>query len=209
MADRPILFSEPMIVALLSGRKTQTRRLIKPRGKHRPSLFDGTWSDSYILDAGNESWRQVDIPIKLGDRLWVRETWAPLSALTHKDPGGQALADGGFYRADGGTVDGEISKWLPSIFMPRHASRLVLTVTEVRVERLQKISEVDAEAEGVRAFPFRDEITGALSESFVFAYSMLWDRINGEGSWNANPWVVAYTFTVHHGNIDQIAEVAA
>ncbi|MCZ7488225.1 hypothetical protein [Rhizobium rhizogenes] len=220
MTDRPILFSAPMIRALLAGTKTQTRRLIKPRGKHRPSLFDGTWSDSYVLDHGNESWRQVDIPIKLGDRLWVRETWAPLSALTHNDPGVQALADGGFYRADGGTVDGEISKWLPSIFMPRHASRLTLIVTDVRVERLNDISREDAITEGLikveHAPPMAVEMGchwgfegDGRYGSPISAYAALWDHINGAGAWESNPWIVAYTFTVHHGNIDQIAQVAA
>ncbi len=75
MPDRPILFSAPMIRALLAGTKTQTRRVIKPRG-HAPSLFDGTWSDSYVLAPGNQSWRDRDVPVKPGDRLWVRETWS-------------------------------------------------------------------------------------------------------------------------------------
>lgn len=212
MSDKPILFSAPMVRALLEGRKTQTRRIIKPR-KHA-SIFNGDWSDSYVLDPGNEDWRKQDISIEAGDRLWVRETWAPLTALTHNDPGTQAIADGGFYRADDGTVDGEISKWKPSIFMPRHASRLTLTVTEVRVERLQDISEEDARAEGCPVTwdgkpydPPSPEVDSWQGYG-RYSYCLLWSKINGPGSWDANPWVAAYTFTVHRGNIDQIGEAA-
>jgi len=198
MADRPILFSAPMVRALLGGTKTQTRRQIKPRGK-RPSLFNGDWSDSYVLDPGNQSWRDQDIRVHAGDRLWVKETWAPLSALTHNDPGTQALADKAFYRADGSTVEGEISAWKPSIFMPRTASRITLLVTEVRVERLNDISETDALAEGCSK-----RAADATGFSNVDEYQKIWGAINGPGSWNSNPWVAAYTFSVIKSNIDQI-----
>ncbi len=102
--------------------------------------------------------------------------------------------------------------------MPRWASRLTLTVTDVRVERLQDISESDAIAEGADiAEGHRSQITGGpmikigagTYMSPIAWYHRLWNEINGAGSWEANPWIVAYTFTVHHGNIDQIAQVAA
>lgn len=210
MADKPILFSAPMVRALLARTKTQTRRQIKPRGS-RPSLFNGDWSDSYVLDPGNESWRGQDIRVATGDRLWVKETWAPLTALTHNDPGTHAISDGGFYRADDSTVDGEILKWKPSIFMPRHASRLTLTVTDVCVERLQDINDRgqpnDCIAEGMFASDFLTTCSDWMERGFSSIekcrYHDLWDQINGAGAWDANPWVVAYTFTVHLGNIDQ------
>ncbi len=209
MADKPILFSGPMVRALLAGTKTQTRRVIKPRG--HASLFDGSWADSYVLDPGNKDWRDSEVRIAVGDRLYVRETWAPLDRLTHNDPGTQALADRGFYQADGGTVAGEISRWTPAIHQPRWASRLTLTVTEVRVERLKDCSSRDAIAEGIQGNEFEgwlDYSPGEKQCDFLVdprqSYRTLWDSINGEGAWDANPWVAAYTFTVERRNIDQL-----
>lgn len=202
-----------MIRALLADRKTQTRRILKPQ----PYQYNGRWwiVDRYSGDVWLDDWvndRAGCRPVHPGDRLWVRETWAPLSALTHNDPGPQALADGGFYRADDGTVDGEISKWKPSIFMPRHASRLTLTVTDVKVERLQDISEEDARAEGCPVTwdgkpydPPSPEVDSWQGYG-RYSYCLLWSKINGPGSWDANPWVVAYTFTVIKQNIDKIAQ---
>jgi hypothetical protein len=205
MADKPILFSAPMVRALLAGTKTQTRRTLKsPYG---------------TLELTSAGWKPVHTKVRVGDRLWVRETWAPLTYLTHNDPGTQAIADGGFYRADEGTVDGEISKWKPSIFMPRHASRLTLTVTDVRVERLQDISEEDAIAEGIASKKIcgvGDVWTHYLNPHGPVgwndprqSYQSLWESINGPGSWDANPWIVAYTFRTERGNIDQIERAAA
>lgn len=228
MADRPILFSGPMVRALLAGTKTQTRRIIKPRRK-RPSLFDGGWSDSYVLDPGNESWRQQDIAFRIGDRLWVRETWSGLHEFrdtppavreSYATPDGPVLRDDVIYWADGDPIGGSYEKPRPGIHMPRWASRLTLTVTDVRVERLQDISAEDAIAEGVVDTCRRDGAPFAhftvegvpgitVEHEPVPVYAQLWEMINGEGSWDANPWVVAYTFTVHRCNIDQMAKEAA
>lgn len=227
MTDRPILFSAPMVRALLNGTKTQTRRILKPQptdfqgakvppagkswvNKKRDAPFFAQhhdlvhwcWWDEY-LDQGPD-W--IKVRFAKGDRLWSRETWAPLDRLTHNDPGALALSERGFYRADDGTVDGEISRWTPSIFMPRHASRLTLTVTDVRVERLQDISDADAIAEGIEAAP--PEFPGMYltprgMATPMAAYMRLWDGINGVGSHQANPFVTAYTFTVHRHNIDR------
>ena len=219
MSDRPILFSAPMVRALLAGRKTQTRRIIKPQPKlaphHEPvrveSRGGGRWvwmvcTDRPAYQFATGDWTSR---IQTGDRLWVREAWAPLSALTHNDPGVQALADKGFYRADSGTVEGEISRWRPSIHMPRWASRITLHVTDVRVQRLQEISADDAIAEGIEAGTedYRLAEWWAAHKdnpppAEIGAYAMLWERINGKDSWEANPWVAAYTFTVEHANID-------
>lgn len=255
MTDKPILFSAPMVRALLDGRKTMTRRVITPSNFkllghdfkfHRPdmerlrSAFNGARGFRWIegafswLAEPDERMHPFAVAVDCrgkpkfapGDRLWVRETWAPLNALTHSDPGVQALADLGFYRADDGTVDGEISRWQSSIHMPRRLSRLTLIVTDVRVERLQDISEDDAIAEGTiwrnviigchgatgrhveitadRYWHGAEDDDNEGHESAVDAYIDLWDHINGEGAWEANPWVTVTTFTVHRQNIDQM-----
>lgn len=218
MSDKPILFSAPMVRALLAGTKTQTRRVMSTKpNANRPNLFDGTWSDDYVLDPGNEAWRQAALRIHVGDRLYVREAWAPLVALTHNDPGVQALADRGFYRADAGTVEGEISMWLPGIHQPRWASRLTLHVTDVRVQRLHDISEEDALAEGMtdataEAIMTPDELALYASTHILcpeargrILYQHIWDQINGTREvpepWALNPWVAAYTFEVERANI--------
>jgi hypothetical protein len=190
--DRPILFSAPMVRALLSGAKTQTRRVLKPQplwedAGHTPAGFSygagwswgglSCWADATAFGKQAENF----VRIQTGDRLWVRE-----ACCVHGDEV--------FYRANEPRVTvglGGFAKWRPSIHMPRWASRLMLTVTDVRVQRLQDISEEDAQAEGC------DE--GSLC---VPVFCALWKSINGAESWDANPWVAAYTFTVERRNID-------
>lgn len=223
MADKPILFSGPMVRALLDGRKTQTRRVLPQAHPKFPDL------DHLSLDVlcdPQEVWfwdgkhdrvgASFRLPIGPGDRLWVREAWAGLDACKHGDPGSAAVVAGGFYRAD--HPDGlpnDVARWRPSIHMPRKASRLTLTVTEVRVQRLRDIDRDDAVAEGIqrmksgRGFYDPTASRGAVQMGHwftdpVIAFSALWDSLNearGYG-WEANPWVVAYTFTVARQNID-------
>jgi hypothetical protein len=172
MKERPILFSGPMVRAILDGRKTQTRRVVKlrndscgdpimPNDPRMPCPFGGP-----------------------GDRLWVKETHGP-------------SAGGMVYRADGGTACPDGGKWRPSIFMPRWASRITLEVTGVRVERLQDISQADAMAEGVTQGVYRG-LTGSIvatcEDQVVEGYRELWQSINGPGSWDANPWVWVVEF---------------
>lgn len=184
MRERPLLFTSPMVRAILAGRKTQTRRICKPQ----PSASAHTTAaDGTPMRAWWETGKEInDCPYGFaGDRLWVRETWANI---------GEPKAPIYAYRAD--TEDGERVRvdapWKPSIHMPRAACRLVLKVTDVRVERLQSISEADAMAEGTQE-PSLLPITGArLTERSVFA--ALWESINGADSWAANPWVWAITF---------------
>lgn len=248
MKARPILFSAPMILALLEGRKTQTRRIVKPRG--RASLFDveedgsPMWTDRYILDPGNTEWRMRDCPYgKPGDVLWARENFRAWERPTDATDGILFSADEAFVPIDNSAAAAE--RWLavyhydpkrrgpgseiPSIHMPRWASRLTLQITDVRVERLQDISEADAEAEGVEPPATEREdhdwsicpecggtgLHGALGASLGYMevdcadcdthkkrYQHLWTRINGPGSWDANPWTWALTFTVHQQNVD-------
>lgn len=225
MADRPILFSAPMIQALLDGRKTQTRRLLKTKITTRggPSIFDGSWADSYVLDPGNQSWRESGYQWRTGDGLWVRE------AHYMTDDGDSEFA---IFAADEEDVAAHLEqtaslkashptanwarheKLRPSIHLPRWASRLTLIVTDVRVQRLQDISEEDAKAEGVDpetsplGRPGWFGAAGIKASSAKGAYRHLWDSINGPGAWAANPWVSAITFTVHHANIDALLAAA-
>lgn len=200
MTDRPILFSAPMVRALLAGTKTQTRRTMKePYG---------------MMEICNGEWKPIPTKMFPRDRLWVRETWSGPYHMTGIPPRDWLHSHPIWYWADGSPEHGDWTKPKPGIHMPRWASRLTLTVTDVRVERLQDISEADARAEGIvkvgRFFGLADaDWDAASTESSVDSYAALWESINGPGAWEANPWVAAYTFIVHHSNIDQMAKEAA
>ena len=214
MSDKPILFSKPMVLALLAGTKTQTRRPINTKpSKTRPNLFDGSWADSYILDPGNREWRDRSLRIAVGDRLYVRETFS--GEYRWKDyPPRDWMDSAVWYWADGNPHGGDWTKPKPGIHMPRWASRITLHVTDVRVQRLQDCSEEDAKAEGVVDTGRRD---GAPYSHFTVhgvpgiviehepqpVYAQLWNQINGAGAWESNPWVAAYTFRVEVRNIDE------
>lgn len=207
MKERPILFSGPMVRAILEGRKSQTRRIVKPQpperwAKHEPTADGERWA--YQLPSLD--WHTVKCPYgKPGDRLWVRETFAYLDDLRTKDPGTGALADRAFFRADhatGLTHDdnpAEDLKWRPSIFMPRNLSRITLQITNVRVERLQEITFSDIRAEG-KSCPQHDFDSGfCASECAALRneWATGWDKINGKRKgcdWNSNPWVWVVEF---------------
>ena len=201
MTDRPILFSAPMVRALLAGTKMQTRRVLKPLPR-RTIFFDPK-------TAGKDQFQGPRI--QPGDRLWVRETGNWRGPMKNQIGAGSISFT--FYAADSARGRSEFfdDKNKPGIFMPRWASRLTLYVTDVRVERLNSISEADARAEGVVQRPdgwftvidAQRGLTGAATHA-VDAYAMLWDSINGLGSWAQNPWVAAYTFAVRAGNIDSL-----
>ena len=199
MRERPILFSAPMVRAILAGRKTQTRRVAKPRRK--PSLLElGAWSDAYVTDPGNRKLLMRECPFgDVDDRLWVRETWRQ-SYFTTTD--GEVVEGRFRYRATD-PADGVAAGWRPSIHMPRSASRITLEVTGVRVERLQDISESDAISEGVRQLRDGSECwvgregPGSLVTPWPTArdaFRDLWQSINGLGSWGSNPWVWVVEF---------------
>jgi hypothetical protein len=192
MKERPILFSAPMVRAILEGRKTMTRRVIKPH----PTLFNGRAGGHDCGWPIDERGRLVACPYgQPGDRLWVRETFQTLEDFAAKDAT--------YYRADGkkitALVDGDkydlSHKWRPSIFMPRALSRITLEITSVRVERVQDISEADAIAEGCIAS--NDDLTDGYfdipARSF---FEDLWDSINAKlgYGWDANPWVWVVEF---------------
>ncbi len=192
MKETPILFSEPMVQSILAGRKTQTRRIVKPQPEwSAPTKLTNeswTWKGRRLFDNGEEfGLRDVlSKRCKYGrkaDRLWVKEAFSP-------------SPDGIAYRATNPELNGGV--WKPSIFMPRKASRITLEITGVRVEQLHEIKESDAKAEGckpvrVGLLDFRAAGT-ASSESYVEGYGALWESINGPGSWSANPWVWVISF---------------
>lgn len=230
MKERPILFSAPMVRAILDGRKTQTRRVVKPQpdvqhwqniqAMHGRSPDGKAFGDPYKWrvvgphypdDASDD----VRSPYAVGDRLWVRETFA---AWDGRDLFSGRLVPMTAYRA-GRRVHAspetpgvhvpleqwpiewrddfkpESMKWTPSIHMPRAASRITIEVTDVRVERLQALSRADAAAEGI-CYPegepkpewYRNDRWP--EENFAG----LWDAINGAGAWHANPWVWVVCF---------------
>lgn len=212
MTDKPILFSAPMVRALLEGRKTQTRRAIPEKAVDAYYEYDDWCSN---VSAGVPTSRQWErdfflerIRFRPGDRLYVREAWHAARSLDRVKPR-DIPRDADIEHAATARSYAEIGlkgRQRPGIHMPRWASRLTLTVTDVRVERLQDCSEADALAEGIGQFgrffglPDADWDEGELSA--VAAYHRLWNSINGPGSWEANPWVVAVTFAVENRNID-------
>lgn len=185
MKERPILFSGPMVRALLDSSKTQTRRVVKPQ-----PVYDGRFAGGWKLKGkkGHEAATCSPLIAEVcpygqpGDRLWVRESFAHIYR-DNSSPERRSFEDVA-YMADGRGIDiGAYGSWKPSIHMPRWASRITLEITSVRVERLQDITQGDAMAEGC---PFPSMAQGDDPRQW---YEQLWGEINGPGSWAANPWV--------------------
>ncbi|WP_251886852.1 hypothetical protein [Klebsiella pneumoniae] len=215
MKERGMIFNGEMVRALLSGRKTQTRRPIKWKQTRFTEIGereDGRkWPWSEDAEHACDFWHPCPFGA-VGDRIWVRETWGVIShafsddglmidwvpdrpsTAIHEMPFGNGYYSGyAIYAADGdftwgdddGYEDGR-SCWKPSIHMPRAASRILLEITDVRVERLRSMSQDDARAEGVIA------ASGPMEAGLAFRE--LWDSIYGEESWKANPWVWVIEF---------------
>jgi hypothetical protein len=197
MKESPIIFSTPMVRAILDCRKTQTRRIVKPQpdGELPVVHLNGVTRDP-IKDGRFLS--QKDCPYgQPGDRLWVREVWAYETEF--------GTATGGYlYRADGDKREREYGKptdkWRSPWFMTKKAARIWLRITNVRVERLQEISEKDAKAEGVDPITINDgSLAGHLAAKtgciYKPAFSFLWDEINlDRAPWDSNPWVWVIEF---------------
>ena len=243
MTERPILFSAPMVRAILAGTKTQTRRVVKSHKaftewgvKGPDNAYDATVDDAgqgFFLVAGDQGYAgPVPCPYgQPGDRLWVRETWSPDFANHYPNQPAFYAADG-HHHIDIETRDGVRGiyspesrvfvpfKWRPAIHMPRRASRIMLEVTGVRVERLQDITEADAIAEGARRF---DDIpvgtpraygdlcrwsmesprdTDECLSTARMAFANLFCKVNGKrvrgavdfSRWDSNPWVWVVEF---------------
>lgn len=219
--ERPIIFSGEMVKAILDGKKTMTRRVVKTQPDFN-ARYDGVDDDTNhfweVLDAQGEPTEKY-IPIlkcpygKVGDRLWVRETWqeiGPDCLLTYKAtypsdlyakrpelenvPPLASLKDRGYL-------------WKSPMFMPRWASRILLEITDIRIERLQDISEQDCEKEGFRFYPLSricfkpssaKHLSGHGSNNYKSIFGEYWDTLNAKKGypWSSNPWVWVVEFKV-------------
>ncbi len=208
MKERGMIFNGEMVRAILDGRKTQTRRPIKWKQTRFTEIGereDGSkWPWSEDAEHACDFWHPCPFGA-VGDRIWVRETWNKYGGLLT-------------YRADHDWIDDMrmetvcTAKWVPSIHMPRWASRILLEITDVRVERLNAISPEDAESEGLECTNFTgfgdepglpsypepdvyfDPLKKQWKEYPPEAFAGLWESIYGEGSWQANPWVWVIEF---------------
>lgn len=204
--DKPIIFSAPMVKAILSGTKTQTRRIIKPQPQGHTAWQDDDTGEWWVSGHGEVGDTLLSLRWAPGDRLWVKEGFSVhISAGPVIHPKGDGHPWGSpIYKATfGAGLDPRcegFSRWRPSIHMPRWASRITLAVKAVRVERLQDISEGDAIAEGVTADEdpfwrpsFADPDSGGRP-SHRASFEYLWGHIHGPNAWDANPWVSVTTF---------------
>lgn len=232
MADeRPILMCGDMVRATLERRKRRTRRAWKlPKGHDWYADLGGI-DKGFFEESGMPGWWHVEetrCPYgKVGDRLWVRETWREcfddtLGVCIEYRADGRKIkpnfpSEEAGWKCEQNAIADDAHKWRPSIFMPRWASRIVLEVTEVRIERLQAITSSDIIDEGVQ-YPVSADgrpmirLTGKCptvhyhrrlkqgeglthDELLRCHFASLWDTINGEGSWAANPWVWVVGFS--------------
>lgn len=219
MTDKPIDMNPAQMLGLLEGRKTQDRRVLKPQPDNSLPIGGAEFVKMYD-DPGRWCWLNgfdgsivapFDAPHAPGNRLWVREAHYMTNkhayrlsvgveqSLNPTDDYEACVYACGFDRSTGGL------RLRPSIHMPRWASRLTLIVTDVRVQRLQEISDADAIAEGCKGYV---SACGDFGESPVEQFRDLWDSLNAKRGfgWDDNPWVTATTFTVHNTNIDQMGE---
>ena len=202
MKTKPILFSTPMIIAILNGSKTQTRHKVKSSTgiynihmKHDGTPYEVEEADEDFGDTG----KKILPKFWQGDIMWVRETWQITDFLHPSDEN-----YGYIYKASHNGREWEANveewKWRPSIFMPKDACRLFIEVSNVRIERLTDISEEDALAEGIELIEhncFKNYMQGkgwmykgrnqngyGMVEDPVGSFASLWELINGEGSWS-------------------------
>ena len=176
---KPIIFSTPMVQAILEGRKSMTRRVIKIEDAPENWKISVTGKSIIRTEPGD-----IKLPrYAAGDILWVRETWS-------KDENGEYV-----YRTNYGTTEDDsfppsMFKWKPSIHMPREAARIFLKVTNVRVERLQDITEDEAIKEGAKAYGPNN----CSGTSARIAFAEIWDKTTTEHEWRTNPWVWVIEF---------------
>lgn len=208
MRERPILFSTPMIKAILENRKTQTRRTVKH--KYSVLLNDPYYATGKVLtdlpkqpgafmeyryEGQPDEYASFLVPCpfgKIGDHLWVRETFLPRAS------GKAALYKADYDECEAAGLAGMYSDkgcWKPSIFMPRELSRITLEITKIRVEKLHEIKPQDALNEGIEYERHGYGLGDPCDEiRMIQSYQDLWESINGKGSWDLNPWVWVIEF---------------
>lgn len=213
LKERPILFSTEMVQAILAGRKTQTRRILKVTNPLVNQVIgfsnepDTMWPADYgfgvLMATPWLNYEAIKCPYgAIGDTLWVRETWAKNGVLPLED-----RTDAKYiYKAERSEVDGKVkyaAQWKPSIHMPKEACRLRLTIKDIRVERVQDISQHDAIKEGVECDAdgkgyYLDymNLADGYGCSPKYSFQSLWHKINGEESWYANVWVWVIEFEI-------------
>lgn len=220
MKEHPILFSGPMVQAILEGKKTVTRRVVKfPPHTYTPDLSwvasvnqDGqgdwvAWGPKSVTDDFSKkaypNGGGFSCPYgKPGDSLWVRETWQAQTQngqWWHEVKAERELYNWAWTNPVEPAFEATPPRWLPSIHMPRAASRITLKITGVRTERLQDISEADAIAEGIKQGSNGFWLPGGYDNAPALAYRDLWDSINGKRpgcDWQSNPWVWVLEFEV-------------
>lgn len=211
MKERPIIFSGAMVVAILNGTKTQTRRVIRSPHAQEADCWskqsiDGVWESGIFGEGGPVAHGEfVRCPYGVpGDRLWVKETWRTMERDSDMLDGVLFAADGSFVAIHNSEAASNLwcdaydngrhgHGWRPSIFMPRWASRITIEVVSVRVQRLQEISDADAVAEGVVSNRGDGETWYAGKARAIFEHG--WDWINCDRApWASNPWVWCITF---------------
>lgn len=200
MKEHPILFSTPMVKALLNGNKTMTRRATgldkvnqSPNNYYYQSLFFGETGRETFANPATRDTVEVKCPYgQPGDLLWVRESCQHTKIL-NLHPTDENY--GFVYKADDQPwQDMEGWKWKPSIHMPKAAARFWLRITDIRIERLHDITEEDAKAEGAEYLLWRGVTKD--SQSYRNGFTSIWLSINGDASWNKNPWVWVVSFEV-------------
>lgn len=211
MKATPILFNGAMVRALLEGRKTQTRRVVKPQpknsdGRHASSRHGFEFFGGEYPEHGSVVWCPYGRP---GDLLWVRETFAFSRLYSLCAPRGVPCGSDTFYREGMSDKEWEAlhTRTHPAIHMPRWASRLTLKIQDVSVERVQDIRAADVIAEGVDVHEAERRLKMIEPADFdVCAFAELWHSINGarEYSWDSNPWVWALTFEVINQNVIEV-----
>ena len=191
-----MLFSGPMVRAILEGRKTQTRRVVK----HIPALgspdkWCGREHDPQFNAIAGDFRDYAPYPV--GTRVWVRETWRTDHANHQTKPSGLPVYEPIYYESTASCTVEPTMGWgvkRPAIFMMRWMSRITLGITDVRVERLQDICEEDAWEEGIHDLAADNEQWYGDPDQGRKTFCLLWESINGPGSWDQNSWVWVYTF---------------
>lgn len=213
MADKAFIPKPHELAGILAGRQSQFRRVLKPQPEQQPNgLWHVAGVGGGVLNAAEEDIAALAVdyaPYAVGDRLVVKETWQQSGVYWPRT--GKGLGRLHYKATDDGAWKSYWGRWRSPATMPRWASRITLTVTEVRCQRVQEISEADAIAEGVE--PLRPGTMvnpqGLIGGSLVLdRYARLWDSLHGPDAWQRNDWVFAYTFTTTRANVDALETAA-